>query len=204
MKRGGCLSWMRGGLIISADRSEGSASSAREPVRDESDDASREHVRESSLGRFRLTAPAHLLSLGFGSGLFPWAPGTIGTLWAWCVFVALEDWLEPQHWLALVAASFLIGIWACGRTARDVGVSDHSAIVWDEVVAFWLVLAFLPTDWFSQLVAFGIFRFFDIAKPPPIGYFDARLKGGFGIMFDDLLAAFFTLLLFAAWRAAGF
>ena len=95
-------------------------------------------------------------------------------------------------------------LWACGRTARDVGVSDHSAIVWDEVVAFWLVLSFLPTDWMTQLVAFGIFRFFDIAKPPPIGYFDARLKGGFGIMFDDFLAAFFTLLLIAAWRAAGF
>jgi phosphatidylglycerophosphatase A len=83
-------------------------------------------------------------------------------------------------------------------------VSDHSAIVWDEVVAFWLVLAFLPTDWFTQLVAFALFRFFDIAKPPPIGVVDARLKGGFGIMFDDLLAAFFTLFLFAIWRAAGF
>lgn len=195
---------MSGGLIISADRSEDSTPSAAEPARHESDGASREHLSESSLGRFQLTAPAHLLALGFGSGLSPRAPGTLGTLWAWCVFVVLEDWLEPQHWLALIAVSFLIGIWACGRTARDVGVSDHSAIVWDEVVAFWLVLAFLPTDWMTQLVAFGIFRFFDIAKPPPIGYFDARLKGGFGIMFDDLLAAFFTLLLFAAWRAAGF
>jgi phosphatidylglycerophosphatase A len=119
------------------------------------------------------------------------------------VFVVLEDWLDPQQWLMLIAVSFAAGVWACGRAARDVGVSDHSAIVWDEVVAFWLVLVFLPADWLSQLLAFVVFRFFDIAKPPPIGHFDARLKGGFGIMFDDLLAAFYTLLVFAAVRALG-
>lgn len=157
----------------------------------------------AATARFRLTSPAHLLALGFGSGLSPRAPGTIGTLWSWCVFVVLEDWLDPQQWLMLIAVSFAAGVWACGRTARDVGVSDHSAIVWDEVVAFWLVLVFLPADWLSQLLAFVVFRFFDIAKPPPIGHFDARLKGGFGIMFDDLLAAFFTLLVFAAVRALG-
>jgi phosphatidylglycerophosphatase A len=188
-------------LIISADRPDEGGQPAHGAA---PGDAGRAHVKAAARARFRLASPAHLLALGFGSGLFPRAPGTVGTLWAWCVFVALEDWLAPQHWLLLIAASFLIGIWACGRTARDVGVSDHSAIVWDEVVAFWLVLAFLPTDWFTQLVAFALFRFFDIAKPPPIGVVDARLKGGFGIMFDDLLAAFFTLFLFAIWRAAGF
>ncbi|MBM3407163.1 MAG: phosphatidylglycerophosphatase A [Betaproteobacteria bacterium] len=160
-------------------------------------------VRAAHLARFRLTSPAHLIALGFGSGLFPRAPGTVGTLWAWCVFVALEDWVLVHEWLVVIAVAFLVGVWACGRAARDVGVADHSAIVWDEVVAFWLVLAFLPTDWLSQLAAFAVFRFFDIVKPPPIGYFDARLKGGFGIMFDDALAAFFTLLVFAIVRSVG-
>lgn len=108
-----------------------------------------------------------------------------------------------HEWLVVIAVAFLVGVWACGRAARDVGVADHSAIVWDEVVAFWLVLAFLPSDWLSQLAGFAVFRFFDIVKPPPIGYFDARLKGGFGIMFDDALAAFFTLLVFAIARSVG-
>ncbi|MEY4213586.1 MAG: hypothetical protein RL458_1812 [Pseudomonadota bacterium] len=192
------------GLIISADRPDEGGQPAGGAASGNADHAARARAKAAALARFRLASPAHLLALGFGSGLFPRAPGTVGTLWAWCVFVALEDWLAPQHWLLLIAASFLIGVWACGRAARDVGVSDHSAIVWDEVVAFWLVLAFLPTDWLTQLVAFALFRFFDIAKPPPIGVVDARLKGGFGIMFDDLLAAFFTLFLFAIWRAAGF
>ena len=192
------------GLIISADRPDEGGQPAGGAASGNADRAARARAKAAALARFRLASPAHLLALGFGSGLFPRAPGTVGTLWAWCVFVALEDWLAPQHWLLLIAASFLIGVWACGRAARDVGVSDHSAIVWDEVVAFCLVLAFLPTDWLTQLVAFALFRFFDIAKPPPIGVVDARLKGGFGIMFDDLLAAFFTLFLFAIWRAAGF
>ena len=160
-------------------------------------------VRAARLARFRLTSPAHLIALGCGSGLFPRAPGTVGTLWAWCVFVALEDWVLVHEWLVVIAVAFLVGVWACGRAARDVGVADHSAIVWDEVVAFWLVLAFLPSDWLSQLAGFAVFRFFDIVKPPPIGYFDARLKGGFGIMFDDALAAFFTLLVFAIARSVG-
>jgi len=191
-------------LIISADRPDEHSQPAGEAAPGQAGDTGRARAKAAALARFRLASPAHLIALGFGSGLFPRAPGTVGTLWAWCVFVALEDWLAPHHWLLLIATSFLIGIWACGRAARDVGVSDHSAIVWDEIVAFWLVLAFLPTDWFTQLVAFALFRFFDIAKPPPIGVVDARLKGGFGIMLDDLLAAFFTLVLFAIWRAVGF
>lgn len=204
MGQGGCLNRTSGGLTISADRPDEHSQPAGEAAPGLAGDAGRARVKAAALARFRLASPAHLIALGFGSGLFPRAPGTVGTLWAWCVFVALEDWLAPHHWLLLIATSFLIGIWACGRAARDVGVSDHSAIVWDEIVAFWLVLAFLPTDWFTQLVAFALFRFFDIAKPPPIGVVDARLKGGFGIMLDDLLAAFFTLVLFAIWRAVGF
>lgn len=125
----------------------------------------------------------------------------MGTLWAWCVFALLEDWLRPADWAVVIVIGFLLGVWACGRAARDVGVSDHPAIVWDEVIAFWLVLVVIPSGAASQLAAFGVFRFFDIVKPPPIRQFDARLKGGFGIMFDDLLAALFTLFVFALWRA---
>ena len=154
--------------------------------------------------RFAFSHPAHAIALGFGSGLSPLAPGTAGTLWAWVSFLVMQLWLTHTQIGGVIVVSLAVGWWACAVTAQHLGRADPGNIVWDEVVAFWLVLAFLPTDWFSQLVAFGIFRFFDIAKPPPIGYFDARLKGGFGIMFDDLLAAFFTLLLFAAWRAAGF
>ena len=151
--------------------------------------------------RFRLRSPAHLIAVGFGSGLSPRAPGTVGTLWAWCVYALIEDWLRPADWAVLLLVGFLVGVWACGQAARDVGVSDHPAIVWDEVIAFWLVLVVIPGGALTQLAAFAVFRFFDIVKPPPIRQFDARLKGGFGIMFDDLLAALFTLFVFAIWRS---
>lgn len=152
------------------------------------------------MSAFRLRSPAHLIALGFGSGLSPVAPGTVGTLWAWCVFVLLEGWLSAGEWALVIGAGFALGVWACGRAARDVGVADHSAIVWDEVIAFWLVLLIVPASLLSQLLAFALFRFFDIAKPPPIRQADARVRGGFGIMLDDVLAAFFTLLVFAVWR----
>ena len=82
-------------------------------------------------------------------------------------------------------------------TGRALGVADHGAMVWDEVVAFALVLVFTPDGWLWQAGAFLLFRLFDILKPPPIHYFDRRLKSGFGVMFDDLLAAFYTLLVLA-------
>ncbi len=149
--------------------------------------------------RFRLSRPAHLVALGAGSGLAPWAPGTFGTLWAWAVFVALDDWVDRPVWWAIIPVAFVLGVWACGRTGRDVGVSDHPAMVWDEVVAFWLVLVVLPDDAWIQCAGFALFRLFDILKPPPIRQFDARLKGGFGVMFDDLLAAAYTLLVWHIW-----
>lgn len=150
---------------------------------------------------FRLSRPAHLIALGAGSGLSPRAPGTVGTLWAWAIFVAADGLLDREGWLIVVALGFALGVWACGRVARDIGVSDHPAIVWDEVVAFWLVLAVIPDQFAAQVVAFALFRFFDIVKPPPIRQVDARLKGGFGVMFDDLLAGVFTLVPFLVWSA---
>jgi phosphatidylglycerophosphatase A len=121
----------------------------------------------------------------------------VGTLWAWLAFVVIDPWLAPAHWAAVLAVGLLVGIWACGRTARDLGVADHGAVVWDEILAFWLVLLFVSGGLGAQLLAFVLFRFFDIVKPPPIRHYDRRLKGGFGTMFDDLLAAFYTLLALA-------
>lgn len=147
--------------------------------------------------RFMRARLSHWIALGFGSGLSPVAPGTVGTLWAWLAFVVIDPWLAPAHWAAVLAVGLLVGIWACGRTARDLGVADHGAVVWDEILAFWLVLLFVSGGLGAQLLAFVLFRFFDIVKPPPIRHYDRRLKGGFGTMFDDLLAAFYTLLALA-------
>ncbi|WP_200828794.1 phosphatidylglycerophosphatase A family protein [Caballeronia choica] len=151
--------------------------------------------------RFMLTHPLHILSLGFGSGLSPIAPGTVGTLFAWASFVAFNPHLTVAEWAALIVVGFVAGCWFCGFTATKMGVDDPSPVVWDEIVAFWLVLLFVtPVTFTGQLWAFIVFRFFDMVKPPPIRYFDRHLKGGFGIMFDDLVAAFFTLLVIALWR----
>jgi len=141
------------------------------------------------------------IALGLGSGLAPVAPGTFGTLAAWAAFALLDPWLSDAAWWALIAAGFALGCWACGRTARDLGVADHSGMVWDEVIAFWAVLLLVPSGLVSQMVAFFVFRFFDVVKPPPIRHFDKTLKSGFGVMFDDALAALYTVLVFAAWRA---
>lgn len=156
--------------------------------------------------RFMFAHPAHLLAQGFGSGLSPVMPGTSGTLYAWLSFNVLTmRWpgvFTPVHWLAIIVVGFAAGIWACGKTGRDLGVPDHGSMVWDEIVAFWLVLAFLaPAPGTTQLWAFFWFRLVDMIKPPPIRDFDRRFKGGFGVMWDDLVAAFYTLLVFALWRS---
>jgi phosphatidylglycerophosphatase A len=137
------------------------------------------------------------IALGFGSGLAPAAPGTVGTLWAWVVFAILDPFLPDAAWWAVIAASFALGVWACERTGRDLGVSDHSGMVWDEVVAFWAVLLLVPPAFASQLAAFFLFRAFDVIKPPPIRHVDRSVKGGFGVMLDDVIAAFYTVLAFA-------
>ena len=151
--------------------------------------------------RFMLSHPLHILSLGFGSGLSPIAPGTVGTLFAWASFAAFSAQLTVIEWGILIMVGFVAGISICGFTANRLGIDDPSPVVWDEIVAFWLVLLMVtPATFTGQLWAFIVFRFFDMVKPPPIRYFDRRLKGGFGIMFDDLVAAFFTLLVIALWR----
>ena len=146
---------------------------------------------------FAFSHPAHFIALGFGAGLSPFAPGTAGTLVAWAAAWALSEFLPPAGILALGAAAFLVGIWACGVTGRHLGVPDHGAMVWDEIAAFLLVLALVPREFAWQATAFAVFRFFDIAKPQPVRYFEQRYGGGFGVMFDDLVAAGYTLLVLA-------
>ena len=155
--------------------------------------------------RFLFKHIAHFFALGFGSGLSPIMPGTAGTLFAWFSYHALMDnfseTLTPVIWGIVIVIGFCFGIWACHITGESIGKPDHGSIVWDEIIAFWLVLVFLPNVWNIQLAAFIVFRFFDMVKPQPIRYFDQRFKGGFGVMWDDILAAFFTLLCFAFWYA---
>jgi len=143
---------------------------------------------------------SRLVAFGFGAGLSPVAPGTVGTLWAWAAWLVMQLWLPEPVMLLLLPVAFVVGVWACGRTAQAMGVADHGAMVWDEVVAFWLVLAMVPAGFGAQFAAFVLFRLFDIVKPPPIRHFDATVPGGFGVMFDDLLAAFYTLLVIALWK----
>lgn len=169
-------------------------------------------VRPSA--RFMLAHPAHLIAMGFGSGLSPVAPGTAGTLWAWLAFLALQPWMNDVRWALLIAISLPLGWWACSVTAKNMRVLDPASVVWDEIAAFWLVLWLVtPAGWWGQLLAFALFRFFDAAKPGPVGWADdlfhdvntatdagAWRKAGVGIMLDDLVAAACALLLIAGWR----
>lgn len=145
---------------------------------------------------FAFSHPAHVIAFGFGAGLARFAPGTCATLLAWPL-----GWLLGATHAGLLfpalAVLFLLGVWACGLTGRHLGMHDHASMVWDEIVAFLLVLAIVPRELGWQLAAFVLFRAFDIAKPPPIRWFERRYGGGFGVMFDDLLAAGYTLLLLA-------
>lgn len=141
--------------------------------------------------------PAHMVAFGFGAGLAPAAPGTVGTLVAWPIGWYLGGNYPPQALLGLIGVLFLLGVWACGVTGRRLGVPDHGAMVWDEIVAFLLVLAIVPRSLAWQAAAFVLFRAFDIVKPAPIRWFERRYHGGFGVMLDDLIAAGYTLLVLA-------
>jgi phosphatidylglycerophosphatase A len=147
--------------------------------------------------RFLFNHPAHLLAFGFGSGLASKAPGTFGTLVAFPMYWYLSPRLTDAVFLFVLIWSFAIGVWICDITGKALGVADYGGIVWDEIVAFVLVLFFTPDGWEWSLLAFALFRFFDIAKPPPILYFDSNWHGGLGVMFDDLLAAGYALMCLA-------
>ena len=181
-----------------ADAPTGSAAPARTPP------------RRATAG-FMLRHPARWIALGFGSGLSPVAPGTVGTLWAWLSFVLLQPYLGELQWLALISAGTVVGVWACTRTAQHLGVADPGAIVWDEILAFWLILCLvMPAGFGAQLMAFALFRYFDAAKPGPVRWADGLFKSqpgepitwrqGLGILLDDFVAAGCTLVVLALWR----
>ncbi|MCK9284524.1 MAG: phosphatidylglycerophosphatase A [Rhodocyclaceae bacterium] len=163
--------------------------------------------------KFLFADPAHFIACGCGSGLSPFAPGTAGTAFAWAAYPLLRL-IFPDDAACLIALAllFVLGIVACDTTGRNLGVTDHGAIVWDEIVPFWAVLVFLPPALIAsphgllpswpgiawQTAAFFLFRFFDIVKPQPARWFDTRVKNGFGVMMDDAVAAAYTALTLAA------
>ncbi|MBK8324559.1 MAG: phosphatidylglycerophosphatase A [Betaproteobacteria bacterium] len=147
--------------------------------------------------RFLLAHPAHFIALGFGAGLSPVAPGTAGTAAALLGYFALATFLPPLVIAFLAIPLFFVGVWACGVAGRNLGVEDHGAFVWDEIVAFLPLAALASSSLALQALAFALFRFFDIWKPFPIRQFEKRVRGGFGVMLDDLLAACYAYLCFA-------
>jgi len=146
---------------------------------------------------FLLHHPAHFIALGFGSGLAPFAPGTFGTLVAIPIALALRAYTGDVTFLAVVVLLFAVGAWASQVTGRALGASDHGSIVIDEVAAFLFVLFFTGVSPLRIAIAFALFRFFDIVKPPPIRQLDAAIKNGVGVMLDDFAAAGYALLVFA-------
>jgi phosphatidylglycerophosphatase A len=147
--------------------------------------------------RFMLSNPAHFVSLGFGTGLAPFAPGTFGAL----LGLFLARWLHPElgdtMYFALLALATVVGIGAMHVTGKALGEMDHGAIVWDEVIAMGLIVAMLPGSMWKQAWAFLLFRILDIRKPGPVGWADRNLGGAAGVMVDDLIAAVLVLFTFA-------
>jgi len=153
-------------------------------------------LNQSAVQKLALGTPAGWLAFGFGSGLSPVAPGTMGTLVAVPFAFVLKNFSNLGFWISLCAL-FLLGVALCGRVSRKLGTHDHGGIVWDEMVGYWLAVAFVPLQWPWLLAAFVLFRFFDIFKPWPIRQLDKNVSGGFGIMVDDILAAVYTIILLA-------
>lgn len=138
--------------------------------------------------------PVHFLSLGMGSGLSPHAPGTAGTLLAVLLYIPLS-YLSLWAYITVIIAGFILGIYLCQKTSDALGVEDHPAIVWDEFIGYWFTMLLAPAGWIWILFGFILFRLFDIWKPWPIRVVDHKLKGGFGIMLDDLLAGAYALII---------
>ena len=171
--------------------------------------------------KWMLGSASRTIAFGFGSGLSPIAPGTAGTLWAWASFLIGSYFLTTENWLWIISIGIFLGCWICGQVSEQLGKKDFGGIVWDEVVAFWLILVLtMPMTIWMQALAFGVFRFFDAAKPGPIGLIDHHFKHleennnqahssikqtlwrGFGIIADDLAAAFLTYLVIVAVQVA--
>ena len=149
---------------------------------------------------FLVRHPAHFIALGFGAGLAPFAPGTFGTLVALPIALLLWQATNSLGFVVVIVLAFAIGVWVSEMTGRALQAADHGAIIWDEVVAFLLVLFFVGPNPAGIIAGFVLFRFFDIVKPPPIRQLDTMLKNGFGVMIDDVVAAGYTLLVIALWH----
>lgn len=147
----------------------------------------------SEPAKFNLSNPVHFLALGFGTGLAPKAPGTFGTLATLPFFYFMMD-LPVALYVAITIIFSIVGIYLCGKTAKDSGVHDHGAIVWDEIVGYLITMIGVAISWQSLLVGFVLFRFFDILKPWPISYLDKHVHGGLGIMIDDVAAGLAALI----------
>lgn len=139
------------------------------------------------------THPLYLLASGFGSGLSPRAPGTVGTVAAIPIYLLIAGF-QPLIYAGIVVVALVLGVLVCGWVARDMQVKDPAAIVWDEFVGLWVALFMLPDGWYWLIVGFSLFRFFDILKPWPVGFLDQELPGGMGIMMDDVAAGLYSLL----------
>lgn len=155
------------------------------------------NAEKTATAKLNLANPVHLLATGFGSGLSPKMPGTVGTLAAipfYVVFVSFSAWVL----VAAIIIGAIAGIYLCGKTAEDMGTHDHGSIVWDEFVGFWLTMLLVPiTDWRAIALGFVLFRLFDITKPWPISWIDKKIHGGFGIMLDDIAAG--VCAMFSLW-----
>ncbi|MBR7888890.1 phosphatidylglycerophosphatase A [Marinomonas sp. A79] len=142
--------------------------------------------------------PIHFLAFGLGSGAAPKAPGTFGTLAAVPIFIWLLQGLGTTEYLFMLVSTSLVGIYLCGKTSKDMGVHDHSGIVWDEFVGYWITMFLAPAGWMYIVLGFVLFRLFDILKPWPISWVDKHVHGGFGIMFDDILAGLMSFVVLQA------
>ena len=149
---------------------------------------------------FLFSHPAHTIACGLGSGLSYIAPGTVGTLFAWFLYLLFGDFFSEDYLAIFLGVALVVGFFVCHRTGKDLGVVDHGSIVWDEMVAFWLILIVIPNHWIWQTAGFFLFRFFDVFKPPVASWFDERVKNGFGVMMDDVIAACYALFFLALWK----
>ncbi|MGE7138020.1 phosphatidylglycerophosphatase A family protein [Luteibacter sp. NPDC031894] len=153
---------------------------------------STKYVLDPADRRRLLASPAGWLACGLGSGLAPKAQGTFGSLAALLPWLLLRD-LSVPAWVAIIVVAFAVGVWACEVAGRILGVADHRSIVWDEFVGQWIaLLPALLAPWWAVLGGFVLFRLFDVWKPWPIGWFDRRVKGGLGVMLDDVIAGLFA------------
>lgn len=150
-------------------------------------------ISQKELVQTVLKSPVHFLAFGFGSGLSPKAPGTVGTLAAIPLYLLLVQ-LPLTYYVLILVAATVAGVWLCGESARLLGVHDHGGIVWDEFVGFWLAMLMAPAGWVWIVVGFALFRLFDIWKPWPIRVIDRQVEGGLGIMLDDILAGVYALV----------